>query len=46
LFDKATTFKKHASREVQPVLDEGLPIIQRHIAALETMMVALDRAQG
>ncbi len=44
LFDQATVFRKHASPDLQPVLEEGLPIIQRHIASLEKLKAAVDRS--
>ena len=44
LFDQATVFRKHASEQMQPVLEEGLPIIQRHIAALEKLMAGLAQS--
>jgi len=44
LFDQATVFRKHASEQMQPVLEEGLPIIQRHIATLEKLMAGLAQS--
>jgi predicted outer membrane protein len=45
LFSKVTTFQKHASQEMQPVLAEGLKIIQTHIASLKGIMDKLDAQQ-
>ena len=42
LLDKAQVFRRHASAELAPVLDEARPIIERHIATLRGLMEALD----
>ena len=42
LLDKAQVFRRHASAELAPVLDEARPIIERHIATLRGLMEKLD----
>jgi len=42
LLDKVTTFKKHATPEMMPVLDQGEQIIRQHIATCERIMEKLD----
>ena len=42
LFDRVTVFLKHGTPAIQPVLNEALPIIERHIATLKTLMARLD----
>jgi predicted outer membrane protein len=38
LFDRATVFRRHASPAMLAVLDEGLPVIQRHLVALKGLI--------
>jgi len=45
LLDHAQVFSRHASREMQPVLNDGMKIIQQHIATLEQIMTKLDTAR-
>jgi hypothetical protein len=42
LLDKVTVFKKHATPEVMPVLDQGEQIIRQHIATCERIMEKLE----
>jgi predicted outer membrane protein len=42
LLDKGVVFRKHASSELAPVLDEARPIIERHIATCKALMEALE----
>jgi predicted outer membrane protein len=44
-FDRASVYRRHASPAVLPILDEAIPIIQRHIATLGTIMARLDAAR-
>jgi hypothetical protein len=44
-FDRATVYRRHASPALAPVLDEGLPIIQRHIATLASLLAKLEAAR-
>lgn len=43
LFDHGVVFRKHATREMAPVLDEARPIIERHIATCKELMEKLDK---
>lgn len=45
LKDKAETFRRHASKDMKPVLDDGLKIIGSHIATLKGLMTKLDGMQ-
>jgi hypothetical protein len=45
LKDKVETFRRHASRDMKPVLDEGLKVIDTHIATLKALMEKLDGAR-
>jgi len=42
LLDKAMVFRRHATPELVPVLEEARPIIERHIATLKGLMEKLD----
>jgi predicted outer membrane protein len=42
LSDRVTIFLKHASPAMVQVLSEALPIIERHIATLKTLMARLE----
>jgi predicted outer membrane protein len=42
LFDRGVVFRKHASPEMAPVLDEARPIIERHIATCKALMEKLE----
>ena len=46
LWDKAQVFRKHGTAELRPVLDDGLTIIQKHIATLEGIMEKFDQAKS
>jgi hypothetical protein len=38
LFDQVTVFRRHASPAVLVVLDEALPVIQRHLVTLKALV--------
>ncbi len=40
--DQAQVYRRYASAHLRPVLDEGLPIIERHITTLWQLMDRLD----
>jgi len=42
LFDRGVVFRKHASSEMAPVLDEARPIIERHIATCKKLMETIE----
>lgn len=42
LKDKVQTYRRHASKEMQPVLDDGLKVIETHIATCKELMQKLD----
>jgi hypothetical protein len=42
LKDKVETFRRHASGDMKPVLDDGLKVIERHIATCKDLMERLD----
>ena len=42
LLDRATVFRRHASPTLLPVLDEALPVIQRHIGTLKALIGKLE----
>lgn len=45
LKDKAETYRRHASKYLKPTLDEGLKVIETHIATLKDLMEMLDSAK-
>jgi len=45
LLDHGTVYRKYASREMAPVLEEARPIIERHIATCKELMDTLDKQQ-
>jgi len=46
LFDHAMVFRKHSTRNLAGVLDEGKPVIERHIATCKQIMEKLDTSRG
>jgi len=46
LKDKVETFRRHASTDMKPVLDDGLKVINTHITTLKDLMDRLDTARG
>ena len=42
LKDKVETFRQHASKDMTPALDDGLKIIETHIATCKSVMEKLD----
>jgi len=46
LFDHGVVFRKHASAEMAPILDEARTIIERHIATCKELMARLEMAKG
>jgi len=46
LFDHGVVFRKHASRELAPILDNARTIIEQHIATCKKLMDKLDAAKA
>lgn len=42
LWDTVQVFKRHASEDLRPVLDEAQPVIEKHIAQLKQIMKQLE----
>lgn len=42
LLDRAVVFRKHASRDMMPILEEAQGVIEKHIATLRGLMERLD----
>jgi len=46
IFDHAMVFRKHSTRNLATVLDEGKPVIERHIATCKQIMDKLESSRG